>query len=449
MELRFPEGFLWGVASSAYQVEGAVAEDGRGLSIWDTFSHTPGKTHHGDTGDVAAGQYHLLEGDLDLMARVGIQAYRFSVAWPRVQPQGSGAVNQPGLDYYRRLVDGLLERSITPVLTLYHWDLPQVLQDEGGWTVRPTAERFAEYASVVHSALGDRARFWITLNEPWVSSWLGYGLGIHAPGLSDQAQALQAAHHHLLGHGLAIQAMRSSGGDHKLGIALNLSPVRPASEEGADRKAARRVDGYLNRYFLDPILRGTYPEDMVELYRPITDFSFVREGDLEVISAPLDFLGVNYYAPLNVEAGRSEAMPAVLEATARVPTGVETTAMGWGIQPDGLTELVLRLHEDYAGVVMYITENGAAFPDYPDPEGRVMDPERIAFLDAHLRALHAAIGRGVDVRGYLVWTIIDNFEWAEGYSKRFGLVYVHYPTLERIPKQSARWYREVIHRNGP
>ena len=452
--MNFPEGFLWGVATAAYQVEGAAREDGRGPSIWDTFSHTPGKVFHGDTGDVACDQYHRLDEDLDLMADLGLMAYRFSVAWPRIQPEGSGPANQKGLDFYKRLVDGLRERSIEPVLTLYHWDLPQALEDRGGWTSRETSSRFAEYAGIVHEALGREVRFWITLNEPWVSAWLGYGVGAHAPGHSDPAKALAATHHLLLGHGLAVERMREAGGENEIGITLNLSPVRPAKvERPADVGAARRVDGHANRLYLDPIFRGSYPEDVLDHYRPDTDLSFIVDGDLETISAPLDFLGVNYYMRHTVREAEGTRAGSILfpgvRARTVTPHGAETTAMGWPIEPDGLTEILVRINDEYTDLPIYITESGAAFHDYADPEGEVKDEERVSYLGAHIRAAQAAIERGVDLRGYFVWSLLDNFEWAEGYSKRFGLVYVDYATQRRTPKASARWYAGVISRNRP
>ena len=453
--MNFPENFLWGTATAAYQVEGAANEDGRGASIWDTFSHAPGNVRHGDTGDIACDQYHHLEEDLDIMAELGLQAYRFSVSWPRVQAEGGGSANERGLDYYRRLVEGLRERSIEPIPTLYHWDLPQALEDRGGWTSRETSERFAEYAGIMYEALGDSVRFWITLNEPWVSAWLGYGIGVHAPGRESTAEALAATHHLLLGHGLAMERMRSlDHADDQLGITLNLAPVRPASDDPADAEAARRVDGYANRLYLDPIFRGSYPEDMLEHYRAETDFSFIRDGDLDKISTPLDFLGVNYYMRHTVVDGErdSELTTAMrfqsVGAATILPPGVETTAMGWPVESDGLTELLVRLHEEYTQGPIYITENGRAVYDYVDPEGDVDDEERVAYLDAHFRAAHAAIEQGVNLQGYLVWSLLDNFEWAEGYSKRFGIVFVDYGTQRRIPKMSARWYRGVIGRNG-
>ena len=455
MTVRFPDDFLWGTATAAYQVEGAVEEDGRGASIWDTFSHTPGKVVHGDTGDIACDQYHRLGEDLDLMSSIGIKAYRFSVAWPRIQPEGSGQVNKKGLDYYRRLVDGLRDRDIKPMLTLYHWDLPQALEDRGGWTSRETSERFAEYAGVVYEEFADSVKYWITLNEPWVSAWLGYGAGVHAPGVKDTGKALAATHHLLLGHGLALQEMRSLGReDNQLGVTLNLSPTRPATDEKADVEASRRVDGNANRIFLDPLFRGEYPEDMLDYYSSDSDFSFVRDGDLEVVSAPLDFLGVNYYMRHTVvdDCGDSDPKIAMrfedLEAATVLPPGAETTAMGWPVEPDGLTEILVRLHEEYTQLPLYVTENGVAVHDYVDPEGNVEDEERVAFLVAHFRAVHDAMDRGVNLRGYMVWSLLDNFEWAEGYSKRFGIVYVDYGTQRRIPKASARWYADVIRRGG-
>jgi beta-glucosidase len=453
--MNFPDNFLWGTATAAYQVEGAANEGGRGASIWDTFSHTPGKVYRGDTGDIACDHYHRLEEDLDLIAELGLRAYRFSVAWPRIQPEGTGAANQSGLDFYRRLVEGLRERSIEPMITLYHWDLPQALEDRGGWTSRETSERFAEYAGIMYEALGDAARFWITLNEPWVSAWMGYGMGTHAPGREGTDNALCATHHLLLGHGLALERMRSLGsGDNQLGITLNLAPVRPATEDAADAEAARRVDGNANRLYLDPIFRGGYPEDMMGHYASESDFAFVKDGDLEKISAPLDFLGVNYYMRHTVVDGQRDSGLATamrfssVGAATVLPPGVETTAMGWPVESDGLTELLVRLHEEYTQGPIYITENGRAVYDYVDPEGDVDDVERVAYLEDHFRAAHAAIEQGVNLQGYMVWSLLDNFEWAAGYAKRFGIVFVDYGTQRRIPKMSAGWYKGVIERNG-
>jgi beta-glucosidase len=451
--MRFPENFLWGTATAAYQVEGAVNEDGRGASIWDTFSHTPGKVHHGDTGDIACDQYHRLEEDLDLMSELGMQAYRFSVAWPRIQPEGSGPANQKGFDFYRRLVDGLRQRSIEPMLTLYHWDLPQALEDLGGWTNRDTSERFAEYAGIVYEALSDNVGFWITLNEPWVSAWMGYGLGVHAPGHKDSARALAATHHLLLGHGLAMERMRSAGDGNQLGVTLNLHPARPSRDRQADREAARRVDGQANRLYLDPLFRGEFPEDVFSHYRERgVDLSFVHDDDLVSISVPIDFLGINYYFRNTVRDAPEEQGQSVpfadLDAHTVIPPAAEKTAMGWPVEPEGLTEILVRIKEEYADLPIYVTENGRAVHDYIDPEGDVDDEERVSYLDAHFRAAHEAMDRGVDLRGYMVWSFLDNFEWAEGYSKRFGIVFVEYGTQLRVPKSSARWYSEVIRRNG-
>jgi beta-glucosidase len=389
--LRFPPRFLWGSATSAYQIEGAASEDGRGPSIWDTFSHTTGRVHNNDNGDRAADHYHRYREDVQLMAELGLRAYRFSVAWPRVQPHGRGPANQRGLDFYRRLVDRLLEVGIEPWLTLYHWDLPQALEDAGGWAARDTAERFADYAQLVYGALHDRVHYWTTHNEPFCAAFVGYGSGRHAPGRRDGAAAIRAAHHLLLGHGLAMEAMRATNPGNELGITLNLYPVRPASESAEDAEAARRVDGIQNRLFLDPVLRGAYPADVLADVEPIGGLAHLEPGDEAVIAAPIDVLGVNYYQP---------------HVVAAVP-GVEG-----------------------------------------DPEGDVHDPDRIRFLEGHFRAAHQALEQGVDLRGYFVWSLLDNFEWHEGYSRRFGLVYVDFPTQRRVFKDSARWYRDVIARGG-
>lgn len=436
--MNFPNGFLWGTATAAYQIEGAADEDGRDRSIWDTFSHTPGKVLHGDTGDTACDHYHRIEEDLDLLQELGVKGYRFSVAWPRIQPGGRGPANKKGLDFYRRLVEGLRHRNIEPMLTLYHWDLPQALEDQGGWTSRETSEYFAEYAGIVYESLSDAVSYWITLNEPWVSAWLGYGMGAHAPGHADTEKALAATHHLLLGHGLALERMRSMGGeDNQLGITLNLSPVRPSRDRGPDREAARRVDGNANRLYLDPIFRGSYPEDMVEHYAQDSDFSFVQDGDLDLISAPVDLLGVNYYMCHTVReddggGGGGMRFPSA-QARTVIPHAAGRTAMGWPVEPDGLTEILVRLKDEYTQAPIYITENGAAFHDYADPEGNVNDDERTEFLETHFRAVREAIEQGVNLKGY---------------SKRFGIVHVDYPTQRRTPKKSYEWYRGVIRRNG-
>jgi beta-glucosidase len=460
----FPQGFVWGVSTAAYQIEGAAQADGRGVSIWDTFSHTPGRTHNGDTGDIACDHYRRLEEDLDLAASLGPVSYRFSVAWPRIQPDGTGPVNPTGIDFYRRLVDGLRARGVTPTVTLYHWDLPQALEDAGGWQARDTAERFGEYAGLVAEALGDAVERWITLNEPWCAAWHGYGNGLHAPGHADSGAAVAATHHLLLGHARAAEAVRAAGAS-ALGVTLNLLPVRAASDDAADLDAARLLDGYSNRLFLDPIFEGRYPQDMLEHYADATPgFSVVQDGDLEAISTPLDFLGVNYYAPAlvadrsNLDQARRaglvgpayESEPATdeLGVVRLTHAGSARTTMGWEIEPEGLTELLVGLARDYPVPPMYITENGAAFCDYVDPEGRVEDGERIAYLEGHLNAVARAIENGADVRGYFCWSLLDNFEWAHGYGKRFGLVWVDFPTGRRLPKKSFSWYRDVVTANS-
>ncbi|WP_406313072.1 GH1 family beta-glucosidase [Streptosporangium sp. NBC_01639] len=442
--LRFPEGFVWGAATAAYQIEGAARDDGRGPSIWDTFSRTPGKVHAGHTGDVACDHYHRYPEDIRIMGDLGLAAYRFSVSWPRIQPDGSGPANPRGLDFYDRLVDGLHGAGITPIVTLYHWDLPQTLEDRGGWTNRETAERFAEYAEIVHARLGDRVETWTTLNEPWCSAFLGYASGIHAPGRTEPELSFAAVHHLLLGHGLATGALRAAGAG-RIGITLNLSPVL-----GDDAEAVSVVDGLQNRIFLDPVLRGEYPADVVGRAGRFTDWSFVREGDLEIISRPIDLLGVNYYNPQTVAARTGEPANPVYPGSEGISfprPDVPKTAMGWPVQPFGLTDLLVRLSRDYPGTPLVITENGAAFDDVVEA-GRVHDTDRVSYLDGHLRAAHAAIEAGADLRGYLVWSLLDNFEWAEGYAKRFGIVHVDYATQHRTPKDSALWYREVVGRNG-
>ncbi|GAA1294508.1 beta-glucosidase [Planotetraspora silvatica] len=421
----FPDGFLWGAATASYQIEGAVHADGRVPSIWDTFSHTPGKVHHGHTGDVACDHYHRYREDVQTMSWLGLQAYRFSVAWPRLADLG----------FYDRLVDALLDEGIAPVATLYHWDLPQSLQDKGGWTDRDTAYRFADYATRVHDLLGDRVRTWTTLNEPWVSAFVGYGSGRHAPGVSDPATAFTAAHHLMLAHGLGVQALRAAGAE-SISLTLNLTPIL------GDPGPARLVDGLANRIFLDPVLRGAYPDDVLEHLSRYTEVSL---DDLATIAEPIDVLGVNYYTVNRVVADPaaegSPEHPGTQGIAWTQPHGA-LTEMGWEVIPSGLEDLLVRLSQDYPGVPLMITENGVAVPD------GVADPERIAYLDGHVRAVHAAIGKGVDLRGYFVWSLLDNFEWARGYDKRFGLVRVDYDTLERTPRDSARWFRDVIARNG-
>ncbi len=440
--------FLWGAATSAYQVEGAVDEDGRGASIWDTFCRRLGAVRDADTGDVACDQYHRFEDDVALMAEIGIGAYRFSIAWPRIVPDGRGAVNQRGLDHYRRVVETLNQHGVAPAVTLYHWDLPQALEDLGGWTNRDTASRFADYAATVHGAFAGEVSLWTTINEPWVAAWLGYGTGIHAPGEADDALALEASHHLLLAHGLAVDAMDGDG----VGITLNIQPATPASDDPNDVDAARRADLHMNSYYLDPIFGRGYPDELVEFYRPVTDMAFVRDGDLDVIAAPCDVLGVNYYRRFTVTADPgtrpAEELPGSLGAWSILPADVPLTAMGWPVEPNVLTELLVRLHREYAPSRVVITENGAAFEDTVDGDGEIDDTARIAYLRDHVRAALRAKEAGVPLEGFFVWSLLDNFEWAEGYSKRFGLVHVDFATQARIPKGSARWYRQVIARDG-
>jgi beta-glucosidase len=450
----FPDGFLWGAATAAYQIEGAAREDGRGSSIWDVFSATPGKTINGDTGDVACDHYHRVEEDADLMADLGLAAYRFSVAWPRIVPSGSGEVNPRGLDFYSRLVDRLLERRIQPVATLYHWDLPQPLQDAGGWPARDTALRFAEYAEIVGRALGDRVSIFTTLNEPFCSAYLGHATGEHAPGCTDPAAAYAAVHHLNLAHGLGASALRAVvPSDVRVALTLNLAAVRAASSSPADSDAARHVDGIANRIFLEPVFRGRYPSDVLADLADVTDFGFVRDGDLAAISVRPDLLGINYYTPAVVAAKNSSAATGArsypgTERAVEVPQPGPHTAMGWLIEPAGLTELLLRVHRDLPDVPLLITENGAAFDDVVGPDGVVHDEDRIAYLHGHLGAVRQAIAQGADVRGYFVWTVMDNFEWAKGFTKRFGLVRVDYDNQRRTIKDSGRWYRGVIAANA-
>lgn len=438
--------FLWGAATAAFQIEGASTEGGREASIWDVFCQVPGAVANGDDGTVATDHYHRWEADVALMADLGLQAYRFSVAWPRVV-SADGTPNAAGLDFYERLVDGLLAAGIEPWLTLYHWDLPASLP--GGWLNRATAERFAQYALVVHDQLGDRVRRWTTLNEPWCSSMLSYGAGAHAPGHADPTEALTAAHHLLLGHGLAARALREADASASIGITLNYTPAVPADPTNpADVDVVRRVDGTAHRLFTDAVFGRGYPADVVADAGAAWPAEAVRAGDEAVIGAPLDFLGVNYYTTEMVRAGAPTGpSPHVTAPEAEVvPRGLPTTDMGWEIDPDGFARLLGRLHDTWAGpagVPIYITENGAACADEPDADGFVDDTDRIAYLDAHLAAVEEARRAGADVRGYFAWTLLDNFEWAFGYAKRFGIVRVD-EELRRIPKASARWFAQQI-----
>jgi beta-glucosidase len=438
--LLFPGDFLWGTATAAYQVEGAVAEDGRGPSVWDTFSHRPGTTFEGATGDVACDHYHRWREDVALMTGLGAGAYRFSVAWPRVQPDGRGAVNPAGLDFYDRLVDALHEAGIAACPTLFHWDLPQPLEDDGGWMLRDTAARFADYAGLVAERLADRVTHWFTLNEPFVHAVFGYGFGVHAPGRTLMLDCFPAMHHQLLAHGLAARSLRAAGAA-SIGIVHNLAPAQPLTDTAGDRLAAEIIDTLHNRTFCDPVLLGRYPD--LPPGGPAVDRSCVRDGDLELVAAPIDVLGVNYYAPDVVKAA-GEGNPLGFELT-DLP-GAQHTAMGWPVVPDGLRRLLVGLRDRYGDALppVLVTENGAAYDDHVGPDGSVDDQDRIAYLDAHLRAVRAAMDAGVDVRGYFVWSLLDNFEWADGYAKRFGLVHVDYATQRRTPKASYGWLRDLL-----
>jgi beta-glucosidase len=436
--------FVWGAGTAAFQVEGATTADGRGESIWDRFAATDGKVVGGDTGEPACEHYYRWATDLDLMRDLKIQGYRFSVSWPRIQADGRGPANSKGLDFYRRLAEGLRERGIAPMATLYHWDLPQALQDEGGWASRDVVDRFAEYARLVLDGLDGVVDDWVTHNEPWVTSFLGYAYGTKAPGLQDWPSALSAAHHALLAHGVVVREFRESGRTGRIGVTLDLTVAKPASAEAADRAAAMRLDGHHNRWFLDALLRGGYPADMIDFYEQrVGPLDAIRAGDLETIAQPVDFLGVNFYRP-NLVTADDDSILLLRE----VPQDREQTSMGWPIVPEALTELLVRVKRDYGDLPLVITENGAAFDDLLDGDA-VDDELRVGYLSEHIAAIDSARAQGVDVQGYYVWSLLDNFEWECGYDKRFGIVYVDYGTQRRIPKRSALWYRDLItSRNG-
>ena len=438
---RFPPDFAFGAATAAYQIEGAVADDGRGPSIWDTFSHTRGRTRNGETGDVACDHYHRWRSDLDLMAELGLRAYRFSMAWPRVQPEGRGPVNQAGLDFYDRLVDGLLERGIEPWLTLYHWDLPQALQDAGGWTDASLADRLAEYAGIVAGRLGDRVGRWITLNEPRTHAFIGHAVGRHAPGGHGWANGLRAAHHLHLAHAAAVRAIRTVAREARIGVCHDVAHVIPASQSVDDADAARRHDGAMHRWFLDPTFGRGYPSDMVEWYSS----NGLLEGlDLAAVAGaePIDFLAVNYYrreriadVPVTPDWGIGSS----------VLSGVgESTGNGWEVWPDGLRAVLSRIQAEYGTIELAVTENGATYPDAIGADGSVEDAERRSYLARHVAALADARDEGVPVNAYFVWSLLDNFEWGEGYGARFGIVHVDFPTQRRTVKSSGRWYQELL-----
>jgi len=434
----FPRDFAWGAATAAYQIEGAWNEDGKGESIWDRFSHTPGRIETGETGDVACDHYHRWREDVALMQELGLKAYRFSISWPRILPEGRGHVNRAGIDFYSRLVEGLLAAGIEPFVTLYHWDLPQRLQEAGGWPARRTADAFADYADVVSRSLGDRVQQWMSINEPHISALIGYGEGRHAPGHRDQHEALAAAHHLLLAHGLAVPILRANSPGAKAGIAIDHHPQTPASSDPADEAAARFADGVTNRWFLDPLAGRGYPDDIRGAYGD--DMGFVRDGDLDQIAVPLDFIGINYYAR-NIAGARGHSSSTVS------PSG-EYTEMGWEVYPEGMFDTLTQVHSMYGFPALYITENGAAYADAVGPDRQVHDPRRISYLRRHIEQVHKVISLGIPVRGYFAWSLLDNFEWSFGTSKRFGLVYVDFETQERILKSSARWYQGLIQGNA-
>ena len=444
---RFPNGFVWGVATSAFQIEGASDVDGRGPSVWDTYAGEPGRIDDGSDARTACDHYHLWPDDFARLQWLGVQSYRFSIGWSRVMPDGHH-VNARGLDFYDRLVDDLMERGIAPLITLNHWDLPQALQDEGGWAARPTAAAFVQYADVVSLRLGDRVKQWVTHNEPWCIAHMGHELGQHAPGICDSPASLRVAHHLLLSHGWALAPMRRNVKDARLGIVLNLTPGVPATSSPEDADAARAFDGFFNRWYLDPLYRGSYPADAIadrvrRGHLASAKLPFVLPGDLESIAAPTDFLGVNYYSRVVMQANAFLG-PVPIPASPEVPV----TDMGWELAPDHLCTLLLRLHREYGAPEILITENGAAYADAPDHEGRIADVRRIEFLRTHLHAVHQAIAEGARVKGYYAWSLLDNFEWGQGLTKRFGLYWVDYQTLERLPKDSAFAYREIIAANA-
>jgi beta-glucosidase len=436
----FPADFVWGASTSSYQIEGAVDADGRGPSIWDVFCHTPGKVKGGDTGDVACDHYHRWPEDLDWLARGGFNAYRFSTAWSRILPAGTGAVEQRGLDFYDRLVDGMAARGITPWLCLYHWDLPQALQDQGGWLKRDIAEKFADYARIVARRMGDRVKHWAMFNEPNVHALFGYGTGGHAPGLTGLPGLLAATHHQNLAQGRALQALRAERTDLKLGTVLNVSPARPSSDGDADRRAAEKFDAIWNGAFLDPLFKGSYPAVVAADFGPL-----IADGDLRAIRQPIDFFGLNYYAPAYVAAAPQSLFGAWFGA---VPPGTRFTAIGWPIYPDGLSDALNRLRNEYGNPEVYVTENGACYDDPVAPDGTVHDEDRVAYLREHLAAARGAIAAGVKLRGYFVWSLIDNFEWAEGFSRRFGVIHVDFASLKRTPKSSFGFLAETIKQRG-
>ncbi|MDR2931089.1 MAG: beta-glucosidase [Propionibacteriaceae bacterium] len=443
----FGKDFVFGTATASYQIEGAVNEDGRGRSIWDTFSHTPGKVVNGDTGDVACDHYHRWASDLDIVAELGADAYRLSIAWPRIQPTGVGRANQAGIDFYSRLIDGLLERGIKPLVTLYHWDLPQTLEDHGGWVDRDTAYRFADYVELVAGALGDRVWSWATLNEPWCAAMLGYVTGEHAPGRRDPESGLIASHHLNLAHGLGVQALRAQTHS-RVGLVVNYHQFAAADDSPEARDAVERLDAVANWIYTDPILRGAYDPRTIEVTKNVTSWGFVADGDLDVIHQPIDYVGHNYYSPTWILGGTNQAeagSPWVgVDNVTFLPPKKPLSDMGWAIDPAGLTALLTRFHERYPDIDLIVAENGAAMPDTVDEHGEIHDADRTDYLKTHIGAVGDAIEKGVPVTGYFTWSLLDNFEWAFGYTKRFGIIRVDYDTQQRTWKDSARWYQQFL-----
>ncbi len=445
-ELIFPDDFIWGAATAAYQIEGAYNEGGKGESIWDRYTHQPGNIKNNDTGDVACDHYHRYREDIEIMKEIGLESYRFSISWSRIFPEGKGKLNQKGLDFYKRLIHELLNAGISPAVTLYHWDLPQALQDKGGWENRDTAKYFNQYAETMFRELGDVIPSWITHNEPFVASFVAYLFGEHAPGYRNFQKALQVAHNILFSHGLAVKSFRESGLKGDIGITLDLTPAFPHSEQGPDQKAAELFDTFRNRWFLEPVFKGKYPEELCEIYQQKLGGFKTEQGDMDVISRAIDFLGINYYFRTVVKYDENEP----LKFKETKPEGKNFTDMAWEVYPAGLYEILKRVKEDYTGdKPLYITENGAAYPDKISNDGKIHDQKRIDYLRKHFRYAHHAIGGGIPLKGYYVWSFLDNFEWSSGYSKRFGLVYIDYDNhQERLLKDSARWYSQIIENNG-
>jgi len=445
-KLTFPENFLWGVATASYQIEGAYNEDGKGESIWDRYCSIPGRIANGDTGKVACDHYHLYPDDVKLLKELGVKTYRLSISWPRIFPNGIGMPNEKGIEFYRKLLTLLVENDIKPAVTLYHWDLPQKMQDIGGWANREMTDYFEQYAKYVFSKLGDLVPIWMTFNEPYIMSHLGHWRGGHAPGIRDFSTSLLVDHHILLAHGKAVRAYRETGLKGEIGIALDMSPIHAATQKKEDIETAEREDQYKNKFFSDPIFKGKYPQKVLDWFSDKVTLPEVSDEDLKIISTPIDFLGVNYYSRMEIKAG-SDQWPILFEYAGTDDEDLKTD-MGWEIYPDGLYEILTRLNREYNGVKLYITENGAAFTDVVTEDGQINDVKRLDYLKNHFIKAHAVIESGVNLAGYYVWSFMDNFEWGEGYGRRFGLTYVDYKTQKRTLKKSGHWYKEVIKNNG-